>query len=88
MEKLILDGAAIGFDTSFKHVVDGEIYAFDQGGMLRVRYLYKLPGGGIRIRSENSDEYPDELLTRKDCIRIKMLGRVFWWSTIRRSPPR
>ncbi|MNF17695.1 HTH-type transcriptional regulator PrtR [compost metagenome] len=56
--------------------------------MLRVRYLYKLPGGGIRIRSENSDEYPDELLTRKDCIRIKMLGRVFWWSTIRRSPPR
>ncbi|MDT4860869.1 HTH-type transcriptional regulator PrtR [compost metagenome] len=88
MEKLILDGAAIGFDTSFKHVVDGEIYVFDQGGMLRVQYLYNLPGGGIRIRSENSDEYPDELLTREDVSCITILGRVFWWSTIRRAPLR
>lgn len=88
MEKLILDGAAIGFDTSFNHVVDGEIYAFDQGGMLRVQFLYKLPGGDIRIRSVNSDDYPDELVTREDFTRIKMLGRVFWWPTIRRAPPR
>ncbi|MCY1353515.1 HTH-type transcriptional regulator PrtR [compost metagenome] len=88
MEKLILGYAAIGFDMSFKHVVDGEIYAFDQKGMLRVKYLYKLPGGGIRIRSENSGEYPDELLTREEFARIRILGRVFWWSTVRRTPAR
>ncbi|MCY1264112.1 HTH-type transcriptional regulator PrtR [compost metagenome] len=86
MEKLILDGAAIGFDMSFKHVVDGEIYAFNQEGMLRVKYLYRLPKGTIRVRSENSAEYPDEILTSEDFSRITVLGRVFWWSTVRRSP--
>ncbi len=61
MERLILDGAAIGFDTSFTHIVDGEIYAFNQDGMLRVKYLYSMPGNSVRIRSENSDEYPRPL---------------------------
>lgn len=88
MEKLILDGAAIGFDMSFKQVVDGEIYAFNQEGMLRVKYLYRLPGGAIRIRSENSEEYPEEILSYEEFSHIIMLGRVFWWSTVRRSPRR
>lgn len=88
MEKLILDGAAVGFDMSFKHVVDGEIYAFNQEGMLRVKYLYRLPGGAVRVRSENSNEYPDEILSSDEFAQIKMLGRVFWWSTVRRSPRR
>ena len=89
MEKLILDGAAIGFDLADTSIIDGEIYAFNHGGMLRVKYLYRMPGGIIRIRSENSEEFPDEHLTteqyRED---VKMLGRVFWWSTVRRSPKR
>lgn len=87
MEKLILDGAAIGFDRADTSVIDGEIYAFNHGGMLRVKYLYRLPAGSIRIRSENTEEFPDEIMTA-DQYRdeIKMLGRVFWWSTVRRSP--
>ncbi|HCL3223705.1 LexA family transcriptional regulator [Pseudomonas aeruginosa] len=88
MERLILDGAAIGFDTSFTHIVDGEIYAFNQDGMLRVKYLYSMPGNSVRIRSENSDEYPDEILTAEQFAQIAMLGRVFWWSTVRRAPRR
>ncbi|ARG87782.1 peptidase S24-like family protein [Pseudomonas aeruginosa] len=88
MERLILDGAAIGFDTSFTHIVDGEIYAFNQDGMLRVKYLYSMPGNSVRIRSENSDEYPDEILTSDQFSQITMLGRVFWWSTVRRAPRR
>lgn len=88
MEKLILDGAAIGFDMSFKHIVDGEIYAFNHDGMLRVKYLYRLPGGAVRVRSENVDEYPDEILSQAEVSHIRMLGRVFWWSTVRRAPRR
>ncbi|EMH2803451.1 TPA: helix-turn-helix transcriptional regulator [Pseudomonas aeruginosa] len=88
MERLILDGAAIGFDTSFTHIVDGEIYAFNQDGMLRVKYLYSMPGNSVRIRSENSDEYPDEILSSEQFSQISMLGRVFWWSTVRRAPRR
>lgn len=88
MERLILDGAAVGFDTSFTHIVDGEIYAFNQDGMLRVKYLYAMPGNSVRIRSENSDEYPDEVMTAEQFDDIVMLGRVFWWSTVRRAPRR
>lgn len=85
MERLILDGATIGIDTSDKAIVDGEIYAFDQDGMLRVKYMYRLPGGGVRIRSENSDEFPDETLTAEQFTQIRMLGWVFWWSTVRKK---
>ncbi|PTQ70300.1 helix-turn-helix transcriptional regulator [Pseudomonas sp. GV071] len=89
MERLILDGAAIGFDLSDTTIIDGEIYAFNQGGMLRAKYLHRLPGGAVRIRSENDDEYPDEIMTAEQYLHeVKMLGRVFWWSTVRRSPRR
>lgn len=89
MERLILDGATIGFDLMDTSIIDGEIYAFNHEGMLRVKYLQRLPGGGVRIRSENSEEYPDETMTAESFrSEIKMLGRVFWWSTVRRSPRR
>lgn len=89
MERLILDGAAIGFDTHDTNIIDGEIYAFNHGGMLRVKYLYRLPAGAIRIRSENDNEYPDEIMTAEQFLdEVKMLGRVFWWSTVRRAPRR
>lgn len=84
MERLIMDGATIGIDTGSKHIEDGEIYAFDQDGMLRVKYLYRLPGGAVRVRSENDDEFPDETLTPEQFANIRMLGWVFWWSTVRR----
>lgn len=84
MERLIMDGATIGIDTGTKHIEDGEIYAFDQDGMLRVKYLYRLPGGSVRVRSENDDEFPDETLTTEQFASIRMLGWVFWWSTVRR----
>lgn len=89
MERLILDGATIGFDRGCTAVIDGEIYAFNHDGMLRVKYLYRMPGGGVRIRSENSEEFPDEIMTGDEYRRdIVMLGRVFWWSTVRRAPRR
>jgi phage repressor protein C with HTH and peptisase S24 domain len=84
MERLIMDGATIGIDTGSKHIEDGEIYAFDQDGMLRVKYLYRLPGGAVRVRSENDDEFPDETLSPEQFANIRMLGWVFWWSTVRR----
>lgn len=85
MERLILDGATIGIDTSDTNIMDGEIYAFDQEGMLRVKYLYRLPGGGVRIRSENSEEFPDEALSADQFNQVRMLGWVFWWSTVQRK---
>lgn len=87
MERLILDGAAIGFDMSDTSIYDGEIYAFNHSGMLRTKYLFRLPGGAIRIRSENTSEYPDEFMTADQWHdEVRMLGRVFWWSTVRKAP--
>lgn len=89
MERLIMDGAAIGFDMSDTSIIDGEIYAFNHGGMLRVKYLYRMPQGAVRISSENSEEYPDEIMSAEAWREeTRMLGRVFWWATVRRSPRR
>lgn len=85
MERLIMDGATIGIDRGATHIEDGEIYAFDHDGMLRVKYLYRMPGGGLRIRSENSEEYPDEYLSPEQASSLRILGWVFWWSTVRRK---
>lgn len=84
MERLIMDGATIGIDRGTTNIIDGEIYAFDHGGMLRVKYLYRLPHGGLRIRSENDNEHPDEILSAEQAADIRILGWVFWWSTVRK----
>lgn len=85
MEPLIMNGATIGLDRGTIHVVDGEIYALEHDGMLRVKFLYRLPGGGIRLRSFNREEHKDEdySLQQQQDQNIRILGRVFWWSTIR-----
>ncbi|ELK4859007.1 TPA: helix-turn-helix transcriptional regulator [Pseudomonas aeruginosa] len=86
MEPLIADGAIIGVDLSVNTIVDGEIYALKHDDLLRVKFVYRLPGGGIRLRSYNRAEYPDEEYTR-DQMRaggISVIGWVFWWSVMRR----
>jgi len=84
MARLILDGATIGIDVGTKDVFDGSIYALRHDGLLRVKYLYRIPGGGLRLRSENSEEYPDEFYTAEEVAEsITIIGFVFWWSTIR-----
>lgn len=84
MERLIQDGSTIGIDRGRTQVADGEIYAIDHDGMLRVKYLYRLPGGGLRLRSENSEEHQDEIYPADSAAKIKVLGWVFWWSTVRK----
>jgi phage repressor protein C with HTH and peptisase S24 domain len=84
MSRLILDGSTVGIDRGTTNIIDGEIYAIEHGGMLRVKYLYRQPGGGLRLRSENSDEHPDEIYSAEEVAEsIRIIGFVFWWSTIR-----
>lgn len=80
MEPVLRHGSTVGIDTSNTRVVDGDMYAIDHGGQLRIKQLYRLPAGGLRIRSFNRDEHPDEEYTA-DQVReqeIIVLGRVFW----------
>ncbi|GAB7529102.1 XRE family transcriptional regulator [Pseudomonas sp. 3A(2025)] len=78
------DGSLLAVDQGTTQIVDGEMYALEHGGLLRIRYLYRLPSGGLRLRSHNSHEYPDESFSAEQIARqpIRILGWIFWWSTL------
>jgi phage repressor protein C with HTH and peptisase S24 domain len=80
MEPMLPDGCTVGIDESKKTIVDGKIYAINHAGDLRLKILYKLPNGGIRMRSYNADEYPEEIY--QDTHDIRILGRLFWYSVL------
>ncbi|MGQ0335711.1 XRE family transcriptional regulator [Halomonas elongata] len=79
METTILDGATLGIDKGTQHIIDGKIYALDHGGMLRIKRLYRLPIDRLRVVSDNSDEYPDEVYDMHAEDAPRVIGRVFWW---------
>jgi len=82
MEPVLPDGSTIGVDTSKTSIKDGDMYAIDHDGQLRVKTVYRMPTG-IRLKSFNNDEWPDENYNAEDSQKIKILGRVFWWSVLR-----
>jgi phage repressor protein C with HTH and peptisase S24 domain len=84
MEPVLPDGSTVGVDRGTTSITDGKMYALDHGGQLRVKTLYRLPGGGIRMRSFNRDEHPDEEYTPQEMLQkeIAVLGRVFWSSVL------
>ena len=82
MENTISDGAALGIDKSKQIIKDNKIYAFDHGGMLRVKRLFRQPFGAVKLVSDNPD-YPDEVISAEQWQEeVKLLGWVFWWSTV------
>jgi phage repressor protein C with HTH and peptisase S24 domain len=82
MEPVLPHGSTVGVDTAHTNIIDGKMYAINHDGMLRVKMLYKLPGGGLRLRSYNLDEYPDERLDADQLKHIKVIGKVFWYSVL------
>lgn len=82
MEPVLPDGSTVGINTDAKTIVDGKVYALDHDGMLRIKRLYNLPSGGLRIVSYNRDEYPDEILQSYDTKKVRIIGRVFWHSVL------
>lgn len=80
MEPVMPDGTTVAVNRADTRIVDGKTYALDHGGQLRVKLLYRLPGGGIRVRSHNRDEHPDEDYTEDQVHAqdLSVIGRVFW----------
>lgn len=76
MEDRIHDGDALVIDTSQVEVVDGKVYALWYEGGERVKRLYRLPGGGLRIHSDNAAKYQDIVLSAVDTEHIRIIGRV------------
>lgn len=83
MEPVLPDGSTVGIDTGRKQVQDGKMYAIDHAGQLRVKLLYRLPGGGLRVRSYNDAEHPDERYEGEYVAEhIRVIGQVFWYSVL------
>lgn len=83
MEPVLPDGSTVGIDTESTQVLDGKMYAIDHDGQLRVKLLYRLPGGGLRIRSYNAEEHPDERYEAEYASEhIRIIGKVFWYSVL------
>ena len=82
MEPVLPNGSSVGIDMQNTAIIDGKMYAINHGGMLRIKLLYKAPNDGIRIRSFNSDEYPDEFYSDVDVQNIRIIGRIFWYSAL------
>lgn len=80
MEPVLPDGCKVGIDTSKTEIKNGALYAIDHDGHLRVKMIYRMPGDTIRLRSYNSEEWPDELYSGENATKIRIIGRVFWYS--------
>lgn len=82
MSPVLPDGSTVGIDTSQKTIIDGSMYAINHKKILRIKLLYKLPGGGLRLRSYNRDEFPDEPYEDIEEAEIHVIGKVFWYSVM------
>lgn len=90
MAEKIADGSTVAIDRGLTQIIDGEIYAIEHDGMLRIKYLHRMPGNGLRMRSHNRTDYPDEVFRAAQIEEqhIRVLGWVFWCSTLnKRRPP-
>ncbi|MDF9892141.1 UNVERIFIED_ORG: phage repressor protein C with HTH and peptisase S24 domain [Pseudomonas vranovensis] len=81
MLPVLRDGATVGVNagkSGIGDIVDGDLYAINHNGQLRVKQLYRLPTG-IRLRSFNRDEHPDEDYSFQQMQeeQISILGHVF-----------
>ena len=78
MMPTIADGDSVLCDRGQTEIIDGEIYAIDYAGSLRVKRLRKRFDGGLIIISDNTLKHPSESLSSEDARHITVLGRVLW----------
>ena len=83
MAPILPDGTTIAVDAGSTTIKDGEMYAINHDGLLRIKLIYQLANGGLRLRSYNREEYPDESLTRDETHEMRIIGRVFWYAVLR-----
>lgn len=76
MEPTIWDGDMLLVNRSERVIKDGKIYAFRVGDEIRVKRLFRLMDGRVRVVSDNPDKnlYPDEHLSIDDMPEV--IGRI------------
>jgi len=73
----IQEGDVVMLDTGRCRIYDGCIYALGQDDTISVKRLERLPGGRIRVISDNRTEFPAH---EADLRAIRILGQVIWYA--------
>ncbi len=86
MERLLYSGDVIMVDTSITTLLREGLYVFRLDGSISVKWLYSLPGGVIRVVSENAEKYPPYDITpaQMETSNFHIIGFVRWWSHVQR----
>lgn len=86
MTPTICDGDTIFVDRGRNKIKDGRIFAIEHGGLFYCKRLYNLPNGGVRIVSDNGDEFPERSLSRGELEAegFSVIGWVFSVSRLER----
>ena len=74
------DGCTLLVDCSHKEISEGKVYVIRFGDEIRVKRIHKRPDGGVIIRSDNRDAYPDINIPPDEMNNIEILGRVRHYS--------
>jgi len=84
MSPTIKDGDTIHIDLGRKKIKDGKIFAICHGDLFMAKRLYNLPFGGVRIVSDNEEEYPEISLSAEEVInqQFEIVGWIWQISTM------
>lgn len=78
MERTLFDGDKVAVDLGNRRIVSNHVYVVIVGDEARVKRLFRMADGRIRIISDNPDKalYPDEFVDERDAHGFTVLGRV------------
>lgn len=79
MEPVFKNGATVGIDLSRKKIIDGDVYAINNDGLLQMKRLKHKSGSVITVESYNREEYPAFDVPMEQ---VEIIGRIFWYSTV------
>lgn len=77
MSPTIQDGDTIHIDLGRREIKDGRIFVICIGGLHYAKRLYNMPFGGVRIVSDNSVEFPEQVLTAAE--RVEQDFQIYGW---------
>jgi phage repressor protein C with HTH and peptisase S24 domain len=86
MERLLYSGDMVMVDTSVHQLQAEGMYVFRLDDSVSVKWMSLMPGGVIRVSSENSAKYPAYEITRAqaESDHFQVLGLVRWWAHTQR----
>jgi phage repressor protein C with HTH and peptisase S24 domain len=76
MERTLFDGDTVIVDRADTTVADGRVYALYFEGELRIKRLYRKPGGGLLVVSDNAERFPALDISADDARHVEIIGRV------------